>query len=417
VALGEHVTDTADHTTAARPHPATRTIALVMAVACGLTVANLYYCQPLLDLISGDFHVGQGTASLVVTLTQVGYAAGLLFLVPLGDLLENRRLVTRLLLGTAVSLAVAAASPAFPLFLGISVLVGVTSVIVQILVPLAAHLAPEEQRGSYVGTVMSGLLLGILLARSASSAVAELLGWRAIYVISAVLMVALSLVLRRLLPVWRPGHSSTYRGTLASVWTLVRTEPVLRRKAFAQAMMFGAFTAYWTAIAYELIDRHGFSQGEIAVFALVGAGGAAAAPLAGRLADRGHGELGQGLALVVAAASFVLALVGEPSWVLLGVAAVVLDFCVQSHQVMGQHVIYGLRSQARARINTVYMTTVFVGGSLASLVTGWLHDHGGWDAVCVLGIILPLIGFAVWVWGRVAERRVRDPLAGEVNER
>lgn len=383
----------------------TRTVALVMAVACGMTVANLYYCQPLLDLISGGFGVSQGTASLAVTLTQVGYAAGLLFLVPLGDLLENRRLVTRLLLGTAVALAVAAASPAFPVFLAFSVLVGITSVIVQILVPLAAHLAPDDQRGRYVGTVMSGLLLGILLARSASSAVAEVLGWRAIYVVSAVLMVALSLVLRRMLPVWRPGHDSTYAGTLASVWTLVRTEPVLRRKAFAQAMMFGAFTAYWTAIAYELIDDHGFSQGEIAAFALVGAGGAAAAPLAGRLADRGHGELAQGIALLVAAASFVLSMTGQDSWVLLAVAAVVLDFCVQSHQVMGQHVIYALRPRARARINTVYMTTTFIGGALASLLTGWLHGHGGWRTVCALGIVLPLLGFAAWAWGRIDVRR------------
>ena len=398
-----------DPSTAHAPAVMTRTIALVMAVACGLTVANLYYCQPLLDLISDGFDVGQGTASLVVTLTQVGYAAGLLFLVPLGDLLENRRLVTRLLLGTAVALAVAAASPALPVFLAFSVLVGLTSVIVQILVPLAAHLAPDEQRGRYVGTVMSGLLLGILLARSASSAVADVLGWRAIYVVSAVLMVALSLVLRRLLPAWRPAHDATYAGTLASVWRLVRTEPVLRRKAFAQAMMFGAFTAYWTAITYELIDDHGFSQGGIALFALVGAGGAAAAPLAGRLADRGHGELGQGIALLVAAASFVLSLTGQGSWVLLGVAAVVLDFCVQSHQVMGQHVIYALRPEARARINTVYMTTIFVGGALASLLTGWLHDHGGWSTVCVLGLVLPLLGFGTWAWGRVDARRSGGP--------
>ena len=384
-------------------HPAaTRTVALVMAVACGLTVANLYYCQPLLDLIADSFGVSQGSASFVVTLTQVGYAAGLLFLVPLGDLLENRRLVTRLLLGTAAALVVAGLSPAFPLFLAVSVLVGLTSVIVQILVPLAAHLAPEEQRGQYVGTVMSGLLLGILLARSASSALAEVLDWRAIYLISAVLMVALSWVLLRLLPEWRADHRASYAGTLASVWQLVRTEPRLRRQALAQATMFGAFTAYWTAIAYELIDDHGFSQGEIAVFALVGAGGAAAAPIAGRIADKGYGDIARGVVLLVASASFVLGLVGQGSWVLLGVAAVVLDFCVQSHQVMGQHVIYSLRPEARARINTVYMTTIFIGGSLASLLTGWLHGHGGWSTVCWLGVVLPLLGFGVWLRGRLA---------------
>ncbi|MEP9384305.1 MFS transporter [Nocardioides sp. KR10-350] len=388
----------------AAPSVSTRAVALIMAVACGLTVANLYYCQPLLDLMAQDFHIAQGTASLVVTLTQVGYAAGLLLLVPLGDLLENRRLVTRMLLGTALALAIAAASPVFGLFLALSVAVGVTSVIVQILVPLAAHLAPPGQHGQYVGTVMSGLLLGILLARSAASGIAELVGWRGIYVVSAVLMVLLSLVLRRTLPVWRPDHSSTYAGMLASVLHLVRTEPVLRRRAFAQAMMFGAFTAYWTAIAYQLIDEHGFSQGEIAVFALVGAGGAAAAPVAGRFADKGYAAGASGVMLLVASASFVLALAGQHSWVLLALAAIVLDFAVQSHQVMGQQVIYALRPQARARINTVYMTTIFIGGSLASLLTGWLHDHGGWSSVCVLGIVLPLLGFAVWAWGRIGER-------------
>jgi len=380
-------------------------VGLVMAFACGLTVANLYYCQPLLEEIARGFGVSQGSASLVVTVTQLGYGIGLLFLVPLGDLLENRALVTRLLLGTAVALALAAGSPAFGAFLVFSVLIGITSVIVQVLVPLAAHLAPAGQEGAFVGKVMSGLLLGILLARSLSSAVADIFGWRAIYAISAVLMVGLSLLLRRMLPRYESEHRSTYAGMLASVAELVRHEPVLRRRAFNQAMMFGAFTAYWTAIAYELIDEHGFSQGEIAVFALVGAGGAAAAPVAGRIADRGHGDWASALMLVVASASFLLALTEHRSVLALAVAAVFLDFAVQSHQVMGQQVVYGLRPGARARINTVYMTTIFVGGTIASLCTGVVHGRDGWTGVCWLGFALPLVGLAVWIWGRYGARR------------
>ncbi len=375
------------------------TVSTVMAIACGVTVANLYYGQPLLDLISKSFGVGQGAASLVVTLTQAGYVVGLLFLVPLGDLLENRRLVTRMLLVTAVALAVLAFSPYFTMFLILSVFVGTTSVAVQVLVPMAAHLAPPGQEGAVVGKVMGGLLLGILLARTAASAIAEVFGWRAIFLISAVLMLAMSALLVRMLPERRHTHDLTYRDIMASVADLVRHEPRLRRRAFCQAMMFGAFTAYWTAIAFELIDEHGFSQGKIAIFALVGAGGAAAAPIAGRIADRGFGEIASGAALLTGSLTMTLARFGHGSVLLLGVAAVLLDFAVQSHQVMSQHVIYTLRPDARARINTVFMVTVFVGGTIASALTGWLHSAYGWEGVCTLGIVLPLLGFVVWLSG------------------
>jgi predicted MFS family arabinose efflux permease len=389
-----------------------RALIFVLALACGLTVANLYYSQPLLDLIARDFGVSQGAATVVVTLTQVGYALGLLLLLPLGDLVENRRLTTRLLAGTAVALLLAGLSPAYPAFLLLSVLIGVTSVVAQILVPLAAHLAPEAERGALVGKVMSGLLLGILLARTVASFVAELLGWRAIYFISAVLMVGLVLVLRRMLPARRPDHPAGYGSLLRTVGRLAATEPVLRRRALCQAMMFGAFSAYWTAITYELIGEHGFSQAQIALFALAGAGGAAAAPIAGKIADRGYGGPASGAALLLASLMLILAAVGHRSVVLLAVAGVLLDFAVQSHQVMSQHEIYALRGDARARINTVFMTTVFTGGALASAATGVLHHRFGWTGACVLGAVLPLIGLAIWAYGRRSAAHPRHPAAG-----
>ena len=379
-----------------KPAASLRLITVVLAVACGLTVANLYYAQPLLELISTSFHVDQGTATLVVTLTQVGYALGLLFVLPLGDLVENRTLVTRVLLGTAVALVLAAVSPVFGVFLAVSVLVGLTSVVAQILVPLAAHLAPPEQSGRLVGRVMSGLLLGILLARTAASLVAEWLGWRAIYLLSAALMVVLVVLLNRMLPARRPDHTEGYRSLLASVVELVRHEPILRARALCQGTMFGAFTAFWTAIAYELIDEHGLSQGGIAVFALIGAGGAAAAPVGGWLGDHGYGRAGSGVMLLLAAAAIGLAGVGHRSVVLLATGGVLLDLAVQCHQVMGQHEIYLLRPSARARINTVYMSTVFIGGAVCSAVTGLLHDVYGWTGVCWFGAALPLVGFVIW---------------------
>lgn len=375
-----------------------RLVTAVLAFACGASVANLYYAQPLLALIARSFSVSHGTAAIVVTATQIGYALGLALFLPLGDLVENRALASRTLIGTAVALAVAAAAPTFGVFLAVSVVVGFTSVVAQVLVPLAAHLAPAEQRGRFVGTVMSGLLIGILLARTVSSLAAAAWGWRSIYVVSAVLMVVTSVALRRVLPRRAPDHQASYPRLLGSVLALAREEPFLRRLALRQACMFGGFTAYWTAIAFELTVHHGFGQVGIAVFALVGAAGAVAAPLAGRLGDQGHGRVAAGAALLLAAASLLLGCVAAASVVALAVAGVLLDLAVQSHQVLSQREIYSLREDARARINAVYMGTVFVGGAVASAVTAVVLDAGGWRAVTLVASALPLIGFAIWCW-------------------
>jgi predicted MFS family arabinose efflux permease len=212
-------------------------------------------------------------------------------------------------------------------------------------------------------------------------------------------MLGLALVLRRVLPQRRPDHPAGYRSLLASLGGLIRHEPVLRRRALCQATMFGAFSAFWTAIAYQLIAEHGFGQGQIAVFALVGAGGAAAAPIAGRLADRGYGRSASGAALLLAALSFALALAGQRSVVLLAIAAVLLDFAVQCHQVLSQHEVYALRADARARLNTVFVSTIFVGGAISSAVTGVLYGAYGWTGVCALGVLLPLLGLGIWAHG------------------
>ncbi len=378
-----------------------RVITWALAVACGLTVANLYYSQPLLEVIAQSFHVSRGSASIVVTATQLGYAIALALVLPLGDLLENRTLACRTLVGTAVALAVAAVVPDFGWFLAMSVLIGITSVVAQILIPFAAHLAPPEQRGRFVGQVMSGLLLGILLARTLSSLVAAAFGWRTIYVISAVLMLALSAVLLKVLPTRRPPHTGSYFSLLASVGHLIATQPMLRRRALVQGLQFAAFSSFWTSIAYELIGRFGFSQAGVGIFALVGAAGAAAAPLAGRLGDRGLGHLSRLGAIVLGVLSMVLAGIGASSVVALAVAAVLLDLAVQGHQVLGQRDIYALSEDSRARINTVYMTTVFIGGAIGSAVSGVLFQRYGWTSVCVFGGALFLLGAGVWLFGHL----------------
>jgi predicted MFS family arabinose efflux permease len=383
------------------PGRSLRLVTTTMAVACGLAAANLYYAQPLLALIAASFRVSQGTATVVVTVTQLGYAIGLVVLLPLGDLFNNRKLTSRTMIATAAALAVAAVSPDFGLFLAMSVLFGVTSVVAQILVPFAAHLASADQRGRVVGQVMSGLLLGILLARTVASLVAAEWGWRSIYVVSAVLMVVMSIVLARVLPDRRPDHTASYRKLMGSIVELVRTEPLLRRRAFCQAMMFGAFTAFWTAIAYELIGAHHLNQVEIGIFALVGAAGAAVAPLAGRLGDRGRGHLGSAAVIVLGIGAMLLADLGSGSVILLALAGVLLDLAVQSHQVFSQRDIYTLRGDARARINAVFMGTVFIGGAMSSAVSGLLHDSYGWSGVTLFGAGLLTLAAIVWTVGHV----------------
>ncbi|SDI88073.1 Predicted arabinose efflux permease, MFS family [Frankineae bacterium MT45] len=383
-----------------------RLVTLVLAVACGATVANLYYCQPLLPLLSDTFGVSQGTAATVVTLTQLGYALGMLFLLPLGDLLENRAFASRTLLATTVALLIAAFAKDFALFAAMSVLIGVTSVVAQILIPFAAHLAPEAERGRFVGRVMSGLLLGILLARTVSSLVAAQWGWRSVYIISAVLMLATSRTLVKVLPTHRAENAASYPKLLRSLGMLIRTEPALRRRAVTQALMFGTFSCFWTSIAYELIDEHGFSQTAIGLFALVGAAGALAAPIAGRLADHGHSIAGSGSAIALAFVAMLMAGFGSANIVVLAAAAVLLDLGVQGHQIFSQQEIYSLRGDARARINTVHMTTIFVGGAIASALAGLLYEEHGWRTVTLAGAVLPLVALAIWgVAARGSRRR------------
>jgi predicted MFS family arabinose efflux permease len=400
-----------DEEAAALPPARLRQVILVLAIGTGLVVANIYYAQPLLSPIGSTFGVSYGSATLVVTLTQFGYALGMLTLLPLGDMLENRALASRTLIGTAAALVAAGISPFFGMFLVMSVLVGVSSVVAQILVPLAAHVAPEKDRGRIVGTVMTGLLLGIMLARTVSSLVAAAWGWRTIYLISGALMIALSVLLRRVLPYRKPEHTTVYAELMRTTARLAREEPVLRRRALCQALMFGAFSCFWTSVEFELTSRHHFSHLGIAVFALIGAAGAGVAPLAGWVGDRGHGRAGSGVVIALAVVAMLLAGFGSGSVVLLGVAGILLDLAVQGHQSFSLRDIYGLRENARARVNTVYMTSIFVGGAMATALSGTVNDSYGWKGVCLLGAALALVALLVWVYSVLRPPRGRTGAA------
>jgi predicted MFS family arabinose efflux permease len=386
-----------------------RFLTIVLAAACGLSVANIYYSQPLLDLIANAYHTSQSAASIVVTATQLGYALGLVLLLPLGDLFENRALTSRVLLVTATVLALAAIAPTLQAFIVLSVLIGFTSVVAQILIPFAAHLAPDDQRGQFVGRVMSGLLLGILLARTVSSLLAAAFGWRSVYAISAVLILLTATTLAMTLPRLRPSHTAGYPKLMTSIARLARDEPALRRRAASQALMFAAFSAFWTSITYELISRHQLTQTGIAIFALVGAAGAIAAPIAGRLGDRGYGQLASAATFILAVAAMAIAGFGAGNLFLLATGGVLLDLAVQGHQVLSQQEIYALRPDARARINTVFMGTVFFAGAAASAISGILYANYGWSGPAAFAAALPAIGLLIWTIAyRLRRRGARD---------
>lgn len=369
-------------------------LTILIAAACGLIVANLYYAQPLLGSISQSIGLRPEAAGLIITLTQVGYAAGLLLIVPLGDLLENRKLILSLvaLQTGALLLAVLVAQPSA--FMLAALLIGFTAVAVQVLVPYAAHMAPEALRGRVVGNVMSGLMLGIMLARPVASLITYRWSWQVVYVVSAVVMVLLGVVLRVLLPARVPHSRTSYGGLLASMAGIVAKYSVLRRRGLYQAGMFGSFSVFWTATPLLLTSpAYGLTQRGVAMFALAGVAGAIAAPIAGRVADRGLIRPASTFCMLAAIVAYSLTLVAPAgSTLALGLlvaAAILLDFGVSGNLVLGQRAIFGLDPHSRSRINGIYMTTFFVGGAIGSALSAWSFERWGWGATAALGMALP----------------------------
>ncbi len=369
----------------------TRGLTILFAFCCGAIVANIYYAQTIIGLIAPDLGLSPVSASLIVSLTQIGYALGLFFVVPLGDLVENRRLLVVSTATSIVALGAAALTRSADVFLLMSFLIGFSSVSVQILVPLAANLADPAARGRVVGNIMGGLITGILLTRPVASFAADHFGWRAVFSGAAVVMAAISLLLATRVPRRQPAHQASYAALLRSLGTLVARQPVLRRRSLYQACMFASFTLFWTAVPLELAQRYGLSHSQIALFALIGAMGAIAAPISGRIADAGHSRVASLAALAIGVLGYAPSL-AQP-WGVLGlcVTAVVLDFCVQMHMVLGQREIYALDSASRNRLNALYMTSIFIGAASGSALASPLYSRFGWPGVAVAGSLFPLL--------------------------
>ncbi|HDR4909169.1 TPA: MFS transporter [Bacillus cereus] len=369
---------------------------ILLATSCGIIVANLYYAQPLIGVISNVIGLSNSSAGLIVTLTQIGYVVGLLFLVPLGDIVENKKLILILLFLSAFALISMVFVKSATLLLIASFFIGLGSVAAQVLVPLVSYLSSENARGRVVGNVMSGLLLGIMLARPISSLVADIWGWSAIFALSATVIIVLAFVLSKVLPTRKPTAKTNYIVLLNSMWQLLRTTPILRRRAMYHACVFGAFSLFWTTVPLLLSSpAFHFSQTAIALYALVGITGAIAAPIGGRLADRGWTRSATGIALTVVIISLLLPLIIQSSSpigiAVLVIAAILLDMGVSANLVLSQRLIFSLSPEIRSRLNGLFMAIFFLGGAVGSFIGGWAYALGGWNLTLWIGIAFPTI--------------------------
>ena len=370
---------------------------LLMSVATGLAVASNYYAQPLLDTIARAFDLSASSAGFIVTAAQLGYAAGLLFLVPLGDMFERRMLIVSMTLLAAGGMLITASSQSLTMMIVGTALTGLFSVVAQILVPLAATLASPDKRGKVVGTIMSGLLLGILLARTVAGLLASLGGWRTVYWVASVLMVVMALALWRGLPKVKQENHLNYPQLLASVFSLFTQDKLLRTRALLGCLTFANFSILWTSMAFLLAaPPFNYSEGVIGLFGLAGAAGALGARPAGGLADKGKSHLTTTAGLVLLLLSWAAIWYGHVSVLALIVGILVLDLTVQGVHITNQTVIYRVKPEARNRLTAGYMTSYFIGGAAGSLISASAWQHAGWSGVCGIGAIVAALNLLVW---------------------
>ena len=370
---------------------------LLMSVATGLAVASNYYAQPLLDTIARAFDLSASSAGFIVTAAQLGYAAGLLFLVPLGDMFERRMLIVSMTLLAAGGMLITASSQSLTMMIIGTALTGLFSVVAQILVPLAATLASPEKRGKVVGTIMSGLLLGILLARTVAGLLASLGGWRTVYWVASVLMVIMALALWRGLPKVKQENHLNYPQLLASVFSLFTRDKLLRTRAVLGCLTSANFSILWTSMAFLLAaPPFNYSEGVIGLFGLAGAAGALGARPAGGLADKGKSHMTTSAGLVLLLLSWGAIWYGHVSVLALIVGILVLDLTVQGVHITNQTVIYRVKPDARNRLTAGYMTSYFIGGAAGSLISASAWQHAGWTGVCAIGAVVAAINLLVW---------------------
>ncbi|MFC0239429.1 MFS transporter [Rhodopseudomonas telluris] len=377
---------------------ASRLTSLIFAVAAGLSVANIYYAQPLLDAMAADFGIAPAVIGAVVTLTQIGYGLGLIFIVPLGDLLDRRRLIiVQGLLSAVALIAVATARTEAILFAGMAA-IGLLAVVVQVLVAFAATLAAPTERGKAIGAVTSGVVIGILAARFVAGLLADLGGWRAVYATSAALTLVMVALLAQVLPRHLPRDSDdSYPAAVRSIPRLFSRDPISVGRGLLALLIFASFSAFWTALVLPLsAEPFGYSHTRIGLFGLVGMAGAIAATAAGKLADRGLGQWTTGISLLLLLASWALLALLPVSIVALIVGIVVLDLSVQAVHVTNQSILLGRHPEARSRLIGGYMVFYSIGSALGAIAATIAFSRAGWAGVSTLGAGFSLLALLVW---------------------
>ncbi|WP_416414804.1 MFS transporter [Pantoea sp. App145] len=376
----------------------TKSLTLLFSIAGGIAVGNLYWVQPLLDYIGNAFHVSYSHAGLLVTLTQIGYALGVLLLVPLGDSHDRHRLIPAIMAVSALALIACAFAPTFSFLLASLFFVGLTTVTGQLLIPLAGDLSADHQRGKIVGTVVSGVLTGILASRTVSGLVADAFGWRAIYVLAALMTLALALILLRSLPADQKRAAGSYPQLLGSIITVVRQHPTVQVTLVLGAIGFSVFTLFWTGLTFLLSSApYGYSASQIGLVGLVGLAGALAARRAGRLHDRGWSAGATGGALLLVMVSLIIAEIGGSSIFAILAAVLLLDIAIQATNVLNQTRLFAVDVTARSRLNTAFVVSNFIGGAIGSSLAGTLWQLGGWSGITAGEMVLTGCALLIWL--------------------
>ena len=378
----------------------TTPLTFAMALATGVAVANIYYNQPMLKIMAHEF---PGAASLVSPVTQLGYAAGLFLLVPLGDIVERKRLIVAQFAVLAIALLALAFASGTATVLIASVFVGFTATVAQQIIPFAAHLASPDRRGATVGTLMSGLLGGILLSRTVAGYIGGGLGWREMYMIAVPVAILGAIGMWAVLPSAAPSSQLRYPALLASIRTLWKELPELRRAAFTQALLFAGFSAFWTVLPFRLAEpQFGMGAGMAGLFGIVGAVGVIAAPLAGKISDRRGPAIVVKLGAIICLLSWVL-FAASPTITALVIGVITLDFGTQSAMVSNQSIVYSLRPEARARLNTVFMGSMFLGGAAGSAIGMAAYNHSGWTAATLVACAASAVAVGLQLSRRAPE--------------
>ena len=395
----------------------TKRLMYIMATGCAILVGNIYYCQPLLGEFARSFKVTDRTAAMINICSQTGYLLGLFFIVPMGDMIRRGKLIVWMHWCAGAAMLATAVSPNITWLAVCSLLAGIASTACQVFIPFAAQLAKDEERGKVVGAMMGGLLTGVLLSRTLSGFVAQHFGWRSVYYVAAGLMVVMALVLTAVLPSEEPSFKGTYKELMSSLWHLLKTQPIIRQSSLIGAALFAAVSAFWATLAFFLEGPpFGYSLSVIGLFGVIGAGGALVSPIVGRIIDRKSPLIPMRIGISLMILGYALLFKADQTVVIVIAGVILLDVGLQCAHIPNLARNYALLPEARTRLNTIYMSAYFIGGTLGSTLGSIAWNMGGWKAVCGTGLALISIAAVAVVlesMGKAGAARAPRPFPGK----